>query len=463
MKRKVLSFFSVILIFLTFAFIYFLKNSHAFPRKAAIVINSQKIIAPLKTKWNALAQGGEEKGVRMFANIIPQVAALYPQYIRIDHIYDFYNVVSRDKNNNLVFNWDQLDRTVCDIYHTGAKPFFVLGYMPKALSKDGHLISEPNNWQDWAYLVQKTIERYSGKNTRLCQTISGYWMRDIYYEVWNEPDLDTFGHWSLYKKGKNYKTLYYYSNLGAHQAQNVNHFSLGGPATTKAYKNWFQGLLSYIDKNKLRIDFLSWHHYTKDPDDYIDDAKKVRSWLTGPYQRFSHLPLIISEWGYDSEPNPLAYTKVGAAYTITSIRNLIDQNIKLAFLFEIKDGPQPRWGILNYQGEKTPRYQALKLVNKLSDKRLAVSGEGTFVRTIATRSRNKISVLLVNFDRRNKNFEAVPISFTNLNNKTYSLETNYLSGDKGFIKNLLPEEGVIKRKIIMPPNSIVLLKLQPDQ
>ncbi len=58
--------------------------------------------------------------------LFPQIAGLYPRYIRLDHIYDFYDVINRDTNGNLIFNFEKLDQTVCDIYNTGAKTIFSL-------------------------------------------------------------------------------------------------------------------------------------------------------------------------------------------------------------------------------------------------------------------------------------------------------------------------------------------------
>ena len=171
MKKKLKSklFFYFIFTLLAFPVLFFSFQymSRAAKVKANIVIDVTKTSGPFPDRWKALAQGGEEAGVRMFENVIPQVSELYPSMIRIDHIYDFYDVVARDGSGNLNFNFDKLDATVCDIYHTGAKPFFSLGYMPPTMSEDGTLIGKPKEWSEWSLLVQKTIERYSGKLTVL--------------------------------------------------------------------------------------------------------------------------------------------------------------------------------------------------------------------------------------------------------------------------------------------------------
>lgn len=458
-KRVFIFLFAISLILiLLLSFKYFSK---AYPTKANITINTKKIIGKIPENWKALAQGGEERGRSMFENVIPQVLALNPKYIRIDHIYDFYNVVNRDSSGNLTLNWTELDNTVCDIYHTGAKPFFSLGYMPKVISSDGSLISAPNDWNEWSLIVQKTIEHYSGKSTILCNSIKDYWLNDIYYEVWNEPDLEAFGKWSIHGGKKDYRTLYYYSALGAKNAQNVYYFHLGGPSTTALYKTWMSKLLDYIDSKKLRIDFLSWHHYTVNPDDYLKDSNQLNSWLSQEkYRRFQSIPKIITEWGYDSNPNLVSETNVGAAHTVMSIRNLIDENINMAFAFEVKDGNTPTWGILTKSGSKKPRYNALKFLNNLKGSRLQVNGEGQFVRAIASYKDKKVYVILVNYDQNNSHSEHVPVTFFSIKPGIYSFQKKYLSEDKFQTENLDIKDFSIKKNIIMPANSVVLLILE---
>lgn len=466
MKLKKIRFVIIVILFLIsplLIFFFFQYFSKATAVKANLVIDTTKTIGAVPDRWLALAQGGEEKGVRMLGNVVPEISALLPKYIRIDHIYDYYDVVTKDGNGSLNFNWGDLDRTVCDIYGAGAKPFFALGYMPPALSRDGSLISAPGNWQEWSLVVQKTVERYSSRSTRICNQPYDELRNDVYYEVWNEPDLESFGKWSLYGGDKDYKQLYYYSAMGAGQAQDVNNFFIGGPATTALYKNWVQVFLDYISQNNLRLDFISWHHYSKKTDDFTDDIANLNSWLSSSeYYRFQTLPKIISEWGYDSEPNPIADTNVGAAHTIAAIRNFVRHNFGMGFLFDIKDGPAPRWGILGYDGAKKPRYHALKLLSLLEGNRLNVEGEGTNVSALASTSTNKTTVVLVNYDQDNQNTELVPITFTNLTNGTYALTFTYLEGTTTTIKNIIVDGGELQKSILMPANTVVAVELRRE-
>lgn len=468
MSWKIVSFVFFIIIlavfFPIFLLLYYQYRSLAAPIKADIVVDIKKVVGKVPDRWRALAQGGEEKGVRMLENVTSQVAQIYPRFIRIDHIYDFYDVVSRDAADNLSFNFSKLDETVCDIYKTGAKPFFVLGYMPPALSLDGSLVSLPKDWNEWALLVQQTIEHYSGTGTRLCGQITDFWLNDIYYEVWNEPDLETFGKWTIKNSNKDYKSLYFYSSLGALKAKNVNRFYLGGPATSNLYQNWILSFLDFVKNSNVKFDFLSWHHYTANAQDFATQIGNIKYWLTSEeYEKFRDLPLIISEWGYDSEPNPIADTNIGAAHTLASIINFLSQKVEAAFLFEIKDGPTPRWGILSYDGLEKPRYKALQLLNLLEGSELFVEGEGSFVQAIASESSGKTTVIIVNYDQKDLNTEAVPLTIVNLLAGSYTMKTTYLDekvNSKSIsVKNVPVTGGKLHKTVIMPPNSIIAIEL----
>ncbi len=458
MKKIIIILFIITLLILSPIFFlrYFKSFSKAIDVKANLIIDTKKITGPVFPNWKAIAQGGEEPGVRMFQNVLPQMTELQTRYIRLDHLYDFYNVVSRD-GGNLKFNWENLDATVCDILSVGAKPFFSLTYMPTVISTDGTVIGRPKDWDEWATVVQKTIERYSGKNSQLCGgKFTG--VENIYYEVWNEPDLESFGHWSK----SEYLTLYNYSSQGASLAQNTFPFMLGGPATTALYENWVKTFVNYVDSNNLKLDFISWHHYTVNPEDYTNDLIQLESWLYDYPPKYKNITKIVSEWGYDSSYNPIAETDDGAAYTIASIRNLMNKGLEMAFSFEVKDGPTPRWGVLSYTGEKKPRFYALRFLNLLQGLQLQVVGEGTYIKAISSfyPPTGKISLVLVNYDKDQKNNELVPITFINITDGNYQMILTYTNGQTVTFKDLVVTGGQLQRSILMRPNMVMGLELQ---
>lgn len=432
--------------------------SRATGTPANIVVETKTNLGLLPQPWPALAQGGEEKG-QMLTPAISLIKALSPKYIRIDHLYDFYGVVSKNQNNQLIYDFSKLDLVINDILASGAKPMLSLSYMPPAISS-GDITDPPTNWLDWQQVVRTTVEHYSGINHR---NIS-----DILYEVWNEPDL--FGKWKTYGE-KDYRLLYFHTAQGAALAQNVNAFKIGGPATTAFYKNWLEEFIKYVYENNLRLDFFSWHKYSLEPPDFLADLNFIDSLLAqhgGSYL----LPKFLTEWGSNSENSPIHDTSFDAAHTVAVIRQILGR-VDLAFTFEIKDGPPPkgkifwgRWGILTHELAKKPRYFALQLLNKLSfssnkmrGQRLNLTGEGTWVTGFAAKDGQAIRLILVNYDKEGSHSETFPVTFTGLEPGEYQYSQTGLYA-KTTTTELITQDPLIKT-IFLPVNSVVLLELSP--
>ncbi len=376
---------------------------------ANLVVDYDGVLGRMPTPWRNLAQGGEEPKA-MLGEVIPEVRALRPEYIRLDHIYDAFNVVTKE-GGQIRYNWTGLDNAVDQILATGAKPMLALSYMPPAISSTGSIIDPPADWNEWGQVVQATIEHYSGRSSKN--------LADVIYEVWNEPDL--FGSYKTYGD-RNYLTMYEVSARAAMRARNVNNFEIGGAAVTALYQNWLERLIKFADERNLRLDFMSWHRYSTDLERFEQDANTAREWAA-KIPALVNLKFYITEWGHDSANDPGYDTKFGAIHTLAAARTMMGK-VQRAFVFEIKDGPGNekfwgRWGILTHEKwgkpEKKPRYFALEFLNTLGPFRISLAGEGSWVKGVASTDENgNIKLMVVNYDPRAAHSESVPITFENL-------------------------------------------------
>lgn len=427
--------------------------SEATGKKATIVVEADKEIGPMPRMWNNFSQGGESHDGMLTAAIKP-MQALSPNYVRIDHIYDFYDVV-KNENGRLKFNWTKLDREVEAILKMGAKPFLALSYMPPALGSD--ITGKPDNWDQWQEVVRATIEHYSGKQNKNIDK--------VYYEVWNEPDL--FGNWKAWGD-KNYLDLYRQTTIAADNAVNVQSFKLGGPATTGMYRNWIEAMFKMVNEEGLRFDFVSWHRYSLNPEQFKKDVEEL-SRLLAVYPRLALKEKVVSEWGLDSENNPGYDDNLGAAHTVASVIEMIGAVAK-AFSFEIKDGLNPenktfwgRFGMISHEDTGLvlkPRYQAFKWLNDLGETRLYLSGEGSFVKATAARKNKDVQVYLVNYDKSGRHQETVPVIIKNLLPGNYEMIRESFDGTKESALVKITN-GTWVGQVIMPANEIVRLTLKP--
>ena len=420
---------------------------------ANIVVNYEGILGKMPTPWRNLAQGGEESN-DMIAPVVNETKALKPEYIRIDHIYDHFNVVSRSSDGGLTYDWSGLDAAVNSILATGAKPMLSLSYMPTAISK-GDILEVPKDWNEWGQVVQATITHFSGRSQRNLDGMA--------YEVWNEPDL--FGSYKVYGD-KNYLTMYDVASRAAMNVRDTNLFEIGGPATTGLYQNWLQTLIKYVAKNNLRMDFISWHRYSTDLDVFANDAKQARSWAEN-IPALVNLKFYVTEWGFDSEVNADYDTKFSAVHTIAASRMMMGA-IDRAFAFEVKDGPGPqkfwgRWGLLTNEKygapEKKPRYSAFLFLNSLDNTRLGVTGEGSWVKAIGSEDDSgNVKLLVVNYDSKKIHSEAVPITFENLPSMNFKYtRTDFFGGTRSL--KIATTSASWKTVEYMDPNSAAIISL----
>lgn len=428
--------------------------SLASPQKANLVIDTQSSTGRLDKTWSAYAQGGEEPPPMLHA-VAPKLKELSPRYIRIDHIYDYYQVV-KNAGNRFDYDFSELDKTVDDIITTGALPFFSLSYMPTVFTATGSVIDSPRNWDDWHTLVKKTIEHYSGINQKN--------LRNVYYEVWNEPELPQFGSWKI-GGDKDYRLLYYHAATAANEATDTNDFYLGGPAVGSYYSNWINELTSYVTQNNLRMDFYSWHRYHKNPVIFRQDLDNTRKILS-KYPRVANIPMIITEWGIDSENSAASNSKMAAAFSVASVIKF-HPLANLSFAFEIKDGPPPgggKWGLFQHEKDSSPlsakpRFQAFRVLNLLSGEELGVNGEGTYISALASKSDQSINIVISNYDPKAQWSEKVPVTFTGLQPASWTLNYSYPLENTAGKYEIVTTDGSLSKSFLMPANSLLYLEL----
>lgn len=117
----------------------------------------------------------------------------------------------------------------------------------------------------------------------------GYRLRNILWEVWNEPDIERF--WG--GTPEEYFRLY---GEVASAIKGVNpEAKVGGP--TIAYNlEFLERFLNYTRSHGAPLDFVSWHIYAKDPREIAARAARVREIMER--YGYGHLPSILDEWNY---------------------------------------------------------------------------------------------------------------------------------------------------------------------
>lgn len=441
--------------------VYFFRDdvyklaSRASNRTASLTVDVGKLQGKQRNTWGHIAQGGEDMRTNMLTPVADKLKALQPQTMRIDHIYDGYDVVSRE-GGHLKFNWTRLDSVVKSITDAGATPMLALSYMPPSMSSSD-VTGLPHSFDEWSLLVQRTVEHYS-KDLQI---------PNMSYEVWNEPDL--FGDFKTYGD-KNYLTLYKASVAGAERAIGALPFEIGGPAITAYYEAWMDAFLKLAAVDKVRIDFISWHRYSTSMDDYDTDLRNI-AMVVGKYRNdvSKSLKIYLTETGPDSKNNPSYDNTLGAAHVVALIATTYDKLARV-YTFELVDGKDPsgaqkwgRWGLLTHPEAgmtEKPRYQALLWLNRLTGWQIPVEGQGSWVKAMATKHKaDGYQFLIVNYDDYNMHSEKVPLTISGLKPGRHTLTREYFGKNKASEKVDIADSGILVTEVSLTPNQIVFLEL----
>ena len=301
-----------------------------------------------------LAQGGESPDPHFLHDAIPLLQPLGIRYIRVDHVFNYPDLVAGRPGGGLTYTWTALDTLVDDIRAAGAEPVFDLSYMPAALNPNPLL--PPQDWEDWHKLVNSTVRHFNVDR--------GLGLR--YWEVWNEPNL--WGSWqSSYPQ---YLALYDFARRAIHERD--PQALAGGPALSVYDESALDWLLGYerAQADGGAVDFLSWHAYGFSAPAMAGQVTAARA-LIARKQMPHPVELLITEMGVrtggagDTSVDSQADTAAAAVHLLAAIPALDAAGLDKLFIFEVRDGAPPgrefwgRFGVLTNHLHPKPIYHAL--------------------------------------------------------------------------------------------------------
>jgi xylan 1,4-beta-xylosidase len=314
-----------------------------------------------------------------------------------------------DQNDQPLYSFFNADRIFDFLLSIGMRPFVELSFMPVMLASTDQTIfryranvSPPKDFDQWEALIAKLaahwIDRYGAAE-----------VRQWFFEVWNEPNLDAFG------SGKQDDYFRLYAST-AHALKSVDPaLKVGGPAT--AANAWITDFIDYCTDHNLPADFISTHHYPTDafgkPGDDTETqlSKSQRSVLRDQAREAKRQaggrPLYYTEWCTSSNPrDPLHDETYAAAFitkTVMEARGLVDGYSYWTFsdIFEENYFPSQAFhggfGLMNLHGIAKPAYRAYQVLHGLGAELLAVKGTHSTVDVWVVRGGDAVTVLLCNF------------------------------------------------------------------
>jgi xylan 1,4-beta-xylosidase len=242
-------------------------------------------------------------------------------------------------------------------------------------------VTPPKSYDQWSDFIEQLTrhltERYGGEE-----------VRNWYFEVWNEPNLEGF--WA--GSQEDYFRLY---ECTARAIKRVDKdYRVGGPST--AGGGWIKETLDFCEQHDVPLDFISTHTYGA-TEGFLDEKgnkhttldpnpKAITNWFPGVLgpihkSKWPNLPLLVTEWGPSYSPRDTVHDSYFCApYILEKLRRLPDGVTATSYWtfsdqFE-ESGPPPApfhggFGLLNVQGLLKPAYFAYRFLNELGDNELA--------------------------------------------------------------------------------------------
>jgi xylan 1,4-beta-xylosidase len=313
------------------------------------------------------------------------------------------------EGDNLFYSFFNADQIFDFLHSIGMRPFVELSFMPRILASGDKTVfhyqanvTPPKDYAQWGTLIRKLVEHWV-ERYRLAE------VREWFFEVWNEPNLDAFGS----GKQDDYFKLYRYTAEAIKSVDGA--LRVGGPAT--AANEWIDDFIAHCAKNQLPVDFISTHHYPTDafgrPGDDTETqlSKSRRSVLRDETQevrrKAGDRPIYYTEWCTSSNPrDPMHDEPYAAAFIIKTIleaNGLVQGYSYWTFsdIFEENYFPSVPFhggfGLLNIHGIAKPAYRAFELLHALGTEMLQVEGEHQTVDVWAIRGVQSVTVLLSNY------------------------------------------------------------------
>jgi len=220
----------------------------------------------------------------------------------IDAIFPDFDADENDPANyDFVFTDHYLD----NLRRAGIGVFFRLGQTIEHGPKK-YGVLPPKDYAKWARVCEHVIRHYNegwGWGVDKAPTTRNVaWSNQfdvVYWEIWNEPDLDPSDGapptnprcWG----GTVTNFFEFYETAAKHLKGRFPNLRIGGPAVAHSGA-WADRFLDWCRDRKVPLDFFSWHVYARTPAKVVKRAQEMRKRLDA--RGFGKTESILNEWNY---------------------------------------------------------------------------------------------------------------------------------------------------------------------
>lgn len=315
-----------------------------------------------------------------------------------------------DENDEKNYDFYYSDEYITAIVNSGAKIYYRLGVTIEWGSKK-YTTVPPKDFYKWARICEHIILHYNKG------WANGFEYGIEYWEIWNEPE-NPASMWT----GTKEQFFDLYRIASEHLKKAFPEIKIGGYGSCGFYAvtsrkdnaffkkvlQFFYDFIDMVKKEKLPLDFYSWHIYTPDVKELVEHAKFVREYLdkNGLVDTESHL----NEWNVGGEGGGfhLMRNMTGASFILSALCEMqktgyVDFASYYCFSYLAKYN-----GLFDLNvGTKTCTYYALKEYGEIVGlkNQIETTGDCENVYCAGGNNGGVSKIIVVNFDNDDEVFK----------------------------------------------------------
>ncbi len=345
--------------------------------------------------------------------------------IDVSRIFENFDADEFDENN---YRFEHTDKILLSATNSGAEVIYRLGESidHSVYKRYAH---PPKDFDKWVRICLQIIKHYNSG------WANGYNLNIKYWEIWNEPEGHaTDGTQPMWSGGTFEQMLELYKKIAIAIKDYDSSLKVGG--LSFMYNDFaVEPFLSFCNKEKLPVDFLSFHHYAQEYDWLTSQTLEAKRLLDK--FGFSNSEIVIAEyqllllenydgtyWDFIADPvhqrvkNRELFSNqrsnMGASFLAGFLSKLNDLPVDKAIYYDFD--PNSRWcSLFDEFYEPQKPYYALKaygeILSKSSYRAFAESDVGCI---IASKGDTCLHALYSNFSTK---FGPMQFVFNGLQNK----------------------------------------------